>query len=65
MNTKIHPWPTRKNPDTGRYEVQIQGVWRSRQYAWQLLRLMKRKAQKKEGPGRKPRPASFYKALLP
>jgi len=56
-NTKIHPWPTRKNPDTGRYEVQIQGIWRSRQYAWQLLRRMEglckscgRKALKKDYP---------------
>ena len=45
MNTKIHPWPTRKNPDTQRYEVLIAGVWRSRQYAWQLLRRMENKCK--------------------
>lgn len=40
---KIHPWPTRRNPLTGRYEALIAGEWRSRQYAWQLLRRMDRK----------------------
>lgn len=45
MAAKIHPWKTRKNPDTGRYEAEIDGVWRSRQYAWQILRRMENKCK--------------------
>jgi hypothetical protein len=42
---KIHPWPTRRHPETGRYEVLIAGVWRSRQYAWQVLRRIENKCK--------------------
>lgn len=42
---KIHPWPTRTNPDTGRHEVLIAKEWRSRQYAWQLLRRMENRCR--------------------
>lgn len=37
MPAKVHPWPTRRN-ESGRYEVLIDGVWLSRQRAWQVIR---------------------------
>lgn len=35
-----HPWPRRTNPKTGRVEALIDGVWVSRQRAWQLARVL-------------------------
>lgn len=40
MPAKIHPWPTRRHPETGRYEVLIAERWVSRQRAWAILQRM-------------------------
>jgi len=38
--SRKHPWPVRKDPLTGRYEVCVNGVWVSRQRAWQKMRVL-------------------------
>jgi len=40
-HTPLPPaWPRRVNPDTGRHEIQVDGVWGSRQRAWQKARIL-------------------------
>ncbi len=40
-NIKRHPWPTRRNPETGRSEILFAGTWMPRQRAWQLAQVLR------------------------